>query len=176
MRYRLPIALCTVLLVTVYVVSCKKDSTSTSKTADEDTATEPVAAEPDVDEPTDTATAAEAADAAAASAAAEASVANAETDKSSFIAPLPASFDPKTFAGGYGADGSTSLAVTADGHFSLSVDDKTIEGRWKQRPDGATIVLDPSDIDEPDRLLEVLPDGTVKLIGGPTLPRAANDR
>ncbi len=171
MRNKRSTALCAAILLAVSLAGCQKDSAPTDKASDE-----PAVIEPSSTEPVDTATAAEAADAAAASAAAEAAVADAEADKASFIAPLPASFDPKTFAGGYGADGSTSLAVTADGHFSLSVDTKTIDGQWKLRPDGATIVLDPSASDEPDRLLEVLPDGTVKLIGGPTLPRAANAR
>ena len=79
-------------------------------------------------------------------------------------------FDARAFAGTYSA-GTTRLDIGADGQFALDESGQVLTGTWTLQAGGKTIVLDPDAKGDTDRLLQLEPDGSVRIAGGATLRR-----
>ena len=79
-------------------------------------------------------------------------------------------FDARAFAGTY-SGGTTRLDIGAEGQFALDESGQALTGTWALQPGGKTIVLDPDAKGDTDRLLQLEPDGSVRIAGGATLRR-----
>lgn len=79
-------------------------------------------------------------------------------------------FDSRAFAGTY-SGGTTRLDIGAEGQFALDESGQTTAGTWTLQAGGKTIVLDPDAKGDTDRLLQLEPDGSVRIAGGATLRR-----
>jgi len=79
-------------------------------------------------------------------------------------------FDARAFAGTY-SGGTTRLDIGADGQFALDESGQALTGTWTLQTGGKTIVLDPDAKGDTDRLLQLEPDGSVRIAGGATLRR-----
>lgn len=160
--------LCTALLLALFASGCQKDAAEEAEAAGEtatDTSTEAAtedaapAVETKTVEPPPPPTPVPGTDAAIVE------------DRSTPVAAAPA-FDAKAFAGRYVA-GDTTLEITDDGMFALTIGGDTIDGTWTLRPDGKTVTLDPDSKSELDRQLELVSGDTVTL-AGTALKRAAD--
>lgn len=159
--------LCTALLLALFASGCQKDAadeaeaaTDTTTEATAENAAEPApAVETKVVEPPPPPTPVPGTDAAIVE------------DRATPVAAAPA-FDAKAFAGRYVA-GDTTLEITDDGMFALSIGGNVIDGTWTLRPNGKTVTLDPDSKSELDRELELVSADTVTLAGTP-LKRAAD--
>lgn len=79
-------------------------------------------------------------------------------------------FDARAFAGTY-TGGTTRLDIGAEGQFALDESGQALTGTWTLQAGGKTIVLDPDAKGDTDRLLQLEPDGSVRIAGGATLRR-----
>lgn len=79
-------------------------------------------------------------------------------------------FDARAFAGTY-SGGTTRLDIGAEGQFALDESGQVLTGTWTLQAGGKTIVLDPDAKGDTDRLLQLEPDGSVRIAGGATLRR-----
>ena len=82
-----------------------------------------------------------------------------------------AAFDTKAFAGTFDAE-STSLAINADGSYTLTVHAEsananlTSRGTWTVQADGREILLDPEDKSEPDRRFQIVSNDRLRAVEG----------
>jgi len=87
-----------------------------------------------------------------------------------------AAFDAKAFAGTFATEG-TSLAITADGTYTLTVHaesagaDLISGGTWMVQADGRELLLDPEDKSEPDRLYRIVSNDRLRADDGGVLER-----
>lgn len=79
-------------------------------------------------------------------------------------------FDARSFAGVY-TGSTTRLDIGAEGQFLLDDSGQSVAGSWTLQPGGKTIVLDPDSKSEPDRLLQLEADGSVRINGSAPLRR-----
>lgn len=94
-------------------------------------------------------------------------------DHSTPIAAAP-TFDTKAFDGRYAAD-TTTLDINADGTYALSIDGNATDGTWTLQQGGKKVTLDPNSKGETDRQLDIESNDSVKIVGGATLKRQADD-